>query len=210
VARAPPRLHQLAWLFLLLAACRAIELVVLLQFVLYPPTDPILRGLAVATVVIVGVDTLILAFLLILAAGLFLGHRGTFRFVLGNLRSPGLLLLLLAFVSFIFGGLLTTAIAIASIVLTVAVLVVLFNPETRREVEAMGYSRAGVDAAMAVISQRGLHEPVEAPEEDETMGVELVDVHGWLCRECDGYNADEATVCTSCGMARAGGPSSPR
>lgn len=203
--RAPPRLRQLAWLFTFLAVCRLVELALLAAFSLTPWDNPILRGLAVGAVVLLAVDVLIVAFLVALAAGLFLGNRAVFRFVLGNLRAPGVLLLLLGFLSFLMGPVLV-AVAVISLILVMAILAVAFNPETRREVEAMDYERAEADAAMAVVARRGFHEAPPVEEEGEVTETELVVPKGWLCPECDGYNADVATACAACGLARGASP----
>ena len=203
--RAPPRLRLLGWLFLLLAVLRLVELAFFVLFALTPWSNPILAGLAQVVLVMVGVDILIAAFLLALAVGLFLGRRGVFQFVLGNMRAPGLLLLLISFFSFIFPSVLLMAIAILSIVVVIAILAVLFSSATRHEVEGMDYARADAGAAAAVVAQRGFREtakPLDPQDAEEETEYELVEARGWLCRDCDGWNADEATACKHCGVAR--------
>jgi len=201
VARAPPSLRQLAWLFTLLAAFRLLEAVPFLLFAVTRWADPILAGLADGVVVLVGADVILAVFLSVIAAGLFLGSRGMYHFVLASMRGPDFLLLAVSLFAFVFLNLFVIAAAIVNILLVITVLAVTYSPQTRREVDAMDYERAGVDAVSAVVARRGFREPVRAAEED-ALEVEYVDPRGWLCPECDGYNHDSVAVCSSCGHAR--------
>jgi len=201
VPRAPPRLHQLAWLFVLLAVFRLIELAFLVAFALTPWSDPILLGLAWSSWILVAFDLILVVFLTVLAALLFLAHRPTFQFVLGTFRGPGALLLLLSLVSF-FLGWVFLLLALASLVALIGILAILFSPATRQEVDGMDYAKADLGAVDTVLARRGFREPVRDPEEGEDrMEVEYADAKGQLCPECDGYNPDGATACRDCGAS---------
>ena len=190
-------MRPLAWTFVLLAVLRLAEAVFFLLFILAPGTNPILQGLAVASVVLLGVDVILAVFLLVVAVGLFLGSRTVFNFVLGSMRGPGFLLLALSLFSLVLLNVVIVALSIVNLLLVILLLSQITSPATRQAVAAMEYEAPSLDATQAVLRQRGRLEPLHSEPTSE-MEIELVDPTGWLCPDCDGYNAEGTTRCGAC------------